>query len=595
MVVAGGGYYWYQSAHATVTVTKYVVEEATQGTIVSSVSGSGQVQPVTTISVKSQGGTGNVTKIAVAVGQHVTAGQLLLQIDPTTEQKAVNQAQISLQSAQLSLAKLQEAAATTTLQQDQDAVTQAEQALVLASTTLGTDYQAGYDSLGSLFVDLQNTITELQNFVGGKDINKVQNDPDAFISLLPNYLQPAAIPFRNNIASTYAAATAAYQENLTDYHALSRNATPAQLDSLFAETANTTKAMSDAVAAAKGLITDVIDNYPTSSSTNPLPSITNTYQNSFSTYTQTMTSDITTITNEQNTITNDGSAITNDKLSLTEKQDALAALVAGPDTIDVQSQQLSIENAQLALQTAQQNLAYDSVRAPIDGVVASIPAIVGEAAPSPAVTIVTNSEVAQVTLNEIDAAKVSVGDKATVTFDALTGLSLAGQVVELDPVGTVSQGVVNYNAQVSFQNAATSSESVKPGMSATANIVTQVHQNVIAVPNAAVVTQGTARYVLEPASPVASSSLATSASGAVTLPQGTKMVPVTVGLANDTMTEISSGVNVGDQIVVQTVKSSATTASTASGGTSALRLLGGGGGGGGAVRTTGGGGGPPVP
>jgi len=50
---------------------------------------------------------------------------------------------------------------------------------------------------------------------------------------------------------------------------------------------------------------------------------------------------------------------------------------------------------------------------------------------------------------------------------------------------------------------------------------------------------------------------------------------VTIGLANDTMTEIVSDVNAGDQIIVQTIKSTTAAKSTAStGGTSALQLLG---------------------
>ena len=578
IIVAGGGYYLYGASHGATTVTKYVVQTAAQGTVVASVSGSGQVEPVTSINVKSQGGSGNVVSIAVFVSQHVSAGQMLVQLDPTNEQKAVDQAKISLQSAELSLEKLQEVPATTTLQQDEDAVTQAEQAIAQASTTLQTDYQSGYDSLGSIFVDLQNVIAGLQNFVLGKDINKIQNDPDAFVSLLPSYLQVQALPYRDSVESTYAAAIAAYQQNLADYHAVNRTSPATSLDALFAQTENTAKSIADAVTASKSLISDIIDNYPSSSSTNPLPPVTNAYSTNLGNYIQVVSGDVTNITNTVNGVAADRTAITNDALSLTERQDSLAALQAGPDMIDVQSQQLSIQNAQMSLQSAEQNLANDSIRAPIDGVVSSIPAVIGEAVPSPAVTIVTNSEVAQVTLNEIDAAKVNVGDKATITFDALPDLSLAGQVVELDPVGTVSQGVVNYNAQVAFQDVATSSASVKPGMSATANIVTRVDQNVIAIPNAAVVTQGGSSYVLEPGTPLSVSDLAASANGGLVLPQGTKIVSVTLGLANDTMTEITSGVSAGDQIIIQTIKSTGSTASTAGGGTNALRALGGGGG-----------------
>ena len=182
--------------------------------------------------------------------------------------------------------------------------------------------------------------------------------------------------------------------------------------------------------------------------------------------------------------------------------------------------------------------------------------------------------------------KWSLGDQATLTFDALPNLSLAGTVVEIDPVGTVSQGVVSYNVQIGFSQPAdtSSTNQVKPGMSVTANIVTQVDQNVIAVPNAAIVTSGGSSYILEPATPLSATDLASSANGGIVLP-ATKQVPVTVGLANDTMTEIDSGVNVGDQIIVQTIKSSSAAKTTAStGGTNALQLLGGAGGGGARVH-----------
>jgi len=117
--------------------------------------------------------------------------------------------------------------------------------------------------------------------------------------------------------------------------------------------------------------------------------------------------------------------------------------------------------------------------------------------------------------------------------------------------------------------AAIDAHQVKPGMSVTANIVTQVDQNVIAVPNAAVVTSGGSSYILEPVTPLSAADLASSANGGIVL-SATKQVPVTVGLANDTMTEIDSGINVGDQIIVQTIKSTTATKTTAStGGTSA--------------------------
>jgi hypothetical protein len=87
--------------------------------------------------------------------------------------------------------------------------------------------------------------------------------------------------------------------------------------------------------------------------------------------------------------------------------------------------------------------------------------------------------------------------------------------------------------------------------------------------------------VLEPATTLTTADVTASQNGGIVLSAGTKQVSVTLGLANDTQTEITSGVNVGDQVVTQVMQTTASTASPAStGGTSALRLLGGGVGGG---------------
>ena len=87
----------------------------------------------------------------------------------------------------------------------------------------------------------------------------------------------------------------------------------------------------------------------------------------------------------------------------------------------------------------------------------------------------------------------------------------------------------------------------------------------IAVPNAAVVTSGSASYILEPATPLSAADLASSANGGIVHHGNKTSAGHAWAFQYDTQTEITSGVNVGDQIIVQTIKSSGTAAkSTAS-------------------------------
>ncbi|HUC01868.1 MAG TPA: biotin/lipoyl-binding protein [Candidatus Paceibacterota bacterium] len=592
VVVGGGGYYWYASAHPAPTVTKYVVQAATQGTVVASVSATGQVQAGTTINVSPKVSE-VVTSIPVKVGQHVSAGQTLIQMDPTNEQRALQQAQLALEQAQLS-AQTADQVATTTLLQQQDAVTTGEQAVVNASTSLTQDYASAFDSLGPTFVNLQTVMTGLQNFMKGKDISPNQFDPDAFVNLMPGYLQPGVEPYETALTNDYAVALSAYEQDVMDYHAVTASSSRATLDALLTETYNTSQDIAQTVKDGKDFLNYIVNNYPASANgTQSLPAVTNTFQTDFSTYTTTMNSAVSGIQGTISGITSDKNNIVNTQNSLTQASETLSETLAGPSQTTLLGQQISVQTAENNLTTAQQNLAYTSVTAPISGIVSALTATVGAAPGSSPVTIVGDGEVAEVTLNEIDAAKVQLGDKATLTFDAINGLSLAGTVVEIDPVGTVSQGVVSYNVQIGFSQPADTSSTmlVKPGMSVTANIVTQADQNVIAVPNAAILTSGGSSYVLEPSAPLSAADLAASANGGITLP-ATRQVPVTTGLSNSTMTEITSGVNVGDQIVVQSIKSSASAKTTATtGGTGALQLLGGGGGGAVRVQNVGGGGG----
>jgi macrolide-specific efflux system membrane fusion protein len=176
-----------------------------------------------------------------------------------------------------------------------------------------------------------------------------------------------------------------------------------------------------------------------------------------------------------------------------------------------------------------------------------------------------------VSLSESDVSKVKVGQPATVTLDALTGVELGAHVTGISTVGTTTSGVVSYSATLTLDQA---NSQVKPGMSAAASIVVAQAQGVN-VPNAAVSGTG---------------SIAT-----VTLDSNGKKTQkqVAVGLRGTTRTQIVSGLSAGNQLAVTTTlppltSGTSTTSSTGSGtlGGTTVRPggFGGGGGAGGAAR-----------
>lgn len=133
-----------------------------------------------------------------------------------------------------------------------------------------------------------------------------------------------------------------------------------------------------------------------------------------------------------------------------------------------------------------------------------------------------------VSFSESDITKVKVGQPATVTIDALSGVELAAHVSSISAVGTTSSGVVSYDSTLTLNQ---TDARVKPGMSASASVIVgQAHG--VTVPNQAVTTTGSL--------------------GTVQASDQGRTVPrqVIVGLRGDSRTQIISGLSSGQQVVV---------------------------------------------
>jgi multidrug efflux pump subunit AcrA (membrane-fusion protein) len=191
--------------------------------------------------------------------------------------------------------------------------------------------------------------------------------------------------------------------------------------------------------------------------------------------------------------------------------------------------------------------------------------------------MIGSQQSAVLSLDEVDAAKIKLGQKATLTFDAVDGLTLTGTVTGVDTLGTVTQGVVTYDVTISLDS---QDARVKPGMTVSAAIITDTAVDVITVPSSAVKTINGTTYV-QVFNPALSAST-TSATGGIASATPPKNLPVTTGISDDTDTEILSGLREGEQVVVRTsttatataARTTTTTAGAArGGGTNVLRGL----------------------
>jgi macrolide-specific efflux system membrane fusion protein len=170
---------------------------------------------------------------------------------------------------------------------------------------------------------------------------------------------------------------------------------------------------------------------------------------------------------------------------------------------------------------------------------------------------------------ESDAIKLKIGQSATVTFDALSGVTATGKVSGIDMSPTTNNNVVQYGATITLSE---QPGSIRLGQTTTVQVTTSTAQNVLYVPTAAVKTAG--------------------GQSTVTVQQGSTQVAkrVQIGVQGDQGTEIKSGLNEGDQVVISTTPASGSGSSQTRPGGGGLGGGGGFGGGGGAGGAGGGGG-----
>ncbi len=544
--LVGFGYWGVRAITNTSGEARYVMAAVQKGTLVVSITGSGQVSASNQVDLKPKA-SGDVIYIGVQNGQDVQVGALVAELDARDAEKAVRDATTNLESAKLSLTKLQKPADALSLTQAENALAQAEQSKVNAEADLAKAYDDGFNTIASAFLDLPGIMQGLNDILYSSTValSSGQKNVSAYADIVKDY-DKRVIQYSSDADTKYQAARDVYNKAFDDYKTATRVQDPVALEALLNETYITVKTVAESVKNTNNLI-DFVEDRLTEHLLH-IPSADAAYQTSLDTYTSKTNSHLSELLSILTTIKNSRDAIENAGRTISEKQESLAKIKNGADPLDLQSQELAVRQKENALLDAQEKLADYFVRAPFAGTIAKLSVKKADSITSGTVvaTLITKQKIAEISLNEVDVAKVKVGQKVTLTFDAIDGLSIAGEVLEIDTVGTVTQGVVTYNVKLGFD---TQDDRIKPGMSVSAAIITDVKQDVLVVPNSAVKSQGNTHYVEMFDTPLAQD-LSTQGVPSVVLP---RQQVVEIGLSNDTSTEIISGLKEGDQVVARTI------------------------------------------
>ncbi|MBN1325635.1 efflux RND transporter periplasmic adaptor subunit [Candidatus Falkowbacteria bacterium] len=553
-ILVGGSVWAYKAAHSSIQETRYVLGSVEKGTIIVTVSGTGQVSAANQLDIKPIV-SGKITSLPVVVGQEVKSGVLIAKIDSSDAYKSVRDAESALESAKLSLEKLQQAADPLSLLQAENSIISAKESKANAEENLAKAYEDGFNAVADAFLDLPTIISALYEILYGSNINSNQWNVDYYANSL-NLNQAAIYTYQESAESSYELARRQYDQNFIDYKATSRFSDSETIEKLIDETYITSKNIAEAIKNANNFIQFYIDKtkennlQPVAQSTAHLSTLNG--------YTGTINNFVSNLLSIKNTIQNSRASITSSERTIAEKEGSLENLKAGADPLDIKTQELSIKQKEIALTDAWGKLADYTIRATFDGIIASVDVKKGDIASSGSAlaTLITKQRIAEISLNEVDVAQVKVGQKATLTFDAAEDLTITGEVVEVDTLGTVSSGVVSYDVKINFD---TQDERIKPGMSVSAAIITQTHQDVLAVPSSAVKSNNDINYVLK----LSEQYTDTTAQG-VNSAEKPSQVQVEIGLSDDTNIEITSGLTEGDIIVVKTITSSSSSSSSSS-------------------------------
>jgi len=547
IVLAGSGYFYYRYAQNTADATSYILSSVEKQTVIAGVSGTGQVSSSDEVELQAKA-SGDLVYLNAVIGQKVLKGALIAQLDAGDALKTIRDAQANLESAQISLEKLTQPTDNLSLLQAENALEQAEEAKQTAEDNIIKGYEEAFNDIADTFLDLPNIITGLYNVLYSYEISddeisvSNQNNTSALMSSTYETQKNKIVQNQEKAEADYKIAEDVYNPNFQAYKASNRGSSQETIEELLNQTIENLKTISQAAKSESNYLDTWVDARAKANKTT-FTQVT-TYQNNLASFISKINSHLSTLLNQQSSLKENQDAVIGAERTIEEKTESLKNLQAGTDELDLKSQQLSIRQKQNSLADAKEKLADYYIRAPFDGVIAAVNVKKGDSLSSgtSVATLITEQHLAEISLNEVDATKVKVGQKATLTFDAASELSLTGEVSSIDSIGAVSQGVVSYGAKINFD---TKDERIKPGMSVSVSIIIDSKVDVLAVPVSAVKTQGETSYV------------------EILVNNEPQKKEVTTGLANDTFIEIIEGLNEGDQIITSSVNSAAKSSTTA--------------------------------
>ncbi len=229
-------------------------------------------------------------------------------------------------------------------------------------------------------------------------------------------------------------------------------------------------------------------------------------------------------------------------LAALNKRDTSVAAVA-VDQAKLKQAQAQVAQSRASLDQLNEQLSYTTLTSPMDGVILSRDVELGDAVSSilvlgsTATLVMTIGDTKQVyvqgKVDEADIANVYMGQPARIKVESFRDKVFNGKVTKIAPLGVEKDNVTTFEVRVSIDN---SSGELKANMTANAEILVEEHKGTLMIPEQALAYDKDKH-------------------ASVNVPDakgkdGQRSVPVKVGVANGSNTEILGGLKEGETVVL---------------------------------------------
>ena len=505
---------------------EYTTTEAESGMLIQEVSITGTVKAAEEVDLAFER-SGKVFAVNVKVGDVVTEGQILASQASADLSAQLSQAYATLESAKASLNQYEAALASQqTLLDEQKKGTRAEE-LQVASTAVSNAELSVLNSKSNLTIitskavadlteEYSNVATIIHDALADADysVNGLtdvmftgdsSNNPNISFYAKSNTDENIAEAGRvlantslDNIKNLESEASATSNQNLLDNYLAS---TKTELNTI----KNFLISLSGVINQAVGLSASTLSTYQ--SNINTAQSNINTAISSINSKIQTIA--LQKITNDTN-INTAQTTLTTAQNTLNTAKDNLALKQAGFTPEQLSAQQSNVDQAQANVNSQKAQIKYAGanvnnyqallgktvVKSPIEGLVTSVDIKKGEIISANAMAFkVISAAKFQIEANvpEVDIANIKLGDESSVTLDAYTSdFEFMSKVVEIDPAETMIDNVPTYKVTFEFNE---ESDLIKSGMTANLDILTAEKDNVVSVPQRAILKQNSDKIV----------------------------------------------------------------------------------------------------